>query len=620
MARILPAVVHRLLALYGRVEGRQLRTALRDPRAAQESLLREILRRNAGSEIGRRHGFATISGFDDYRERVPVVTADDIAHDVQRIASGERDVLTCERVTMLQPTSGSTGAPKLIPYTRSLQAAIGRGVAAWLDDLFKTYPALLNGTMYWQISPAAVPCESAARAGRNVAETGFRTDAEYLGGPLARLIDQVLAVPSRLRAIDDPEEWRMQTASYLLAAADLALISVWSPSMLLVILETIREEWAALIRGLGTSERSLSPYGRKMRSETAARGGRTPLPGCTRDRLRYLRRFGAQAPEDLGELWPKLAVISGWGDGASSTLVPAIRAAAPGVPFQPKGLIATEGIFSLPLGMVASGITRRNIAHSHIAHSDIVDSGIVDSDIADSDTLNSITAGRTNVWGAVPAIRSHVMELLDERGASRLVNEAEVGSTYSLVITTQGGLYRYRIGDLVRIDRIVDGNPVISFVGREGRVSDLVGEKIDESAVETAIAGALSVLGIAPRAAILSPVQAIPTSWYTLLIDVDSPDELLDRLAAEVDQTLARGFHYGHARRHRQLGPIRVNRVLNLLEHCHRYAAARGIRSGDLKPSALDLNGSLRRWIEEPSGSPGSPDEDDHRALRHASG
>jgi hypothetical protein len=50
----------------------QFRQALANPEQAQRSLLRNYLKKNAGTAFGRAHGFATIRTAEEYRQRVPL--------------------------------------------------------------------------------------------------------------------------------------------------------------------------------------------------------------------------------------------------------------------------------------------------------------------------------------------------------------------------------------------------------------------------------------------------------------------------------------------------------------------------------------------------------------------
>ncbi len=88
-----------------------------------------------------------------------------------------RRVLTGERVLLLEPTSGTTGGEKLIPYTESLRRQFQHAVAVWIADLFRNRPAVRRGRAYWSISPALAPLYHTAGG----VPVGFEDDAGYLG-------------------------------------------------------------------------------------------------------------------------------------------------------------------------------------------------------------------------------------------------------------------------------------------------------------------------------------------------------------------------------------------------------------------------------------------------------
>ena len=54
------------------------------------------------------YGFSAIRTVRDYQTRVPLSDYDDYRAGVARIAEGETQVLTCERVRLFEPTSGSS--------------------------------------------------------------------------------------------------------------------------------------------------------------------------------------------------------------------------------------------------------------------------------------------------------------------------------------------------------------------------------------------------------------------------------------------------------------------------------------------------------------------------------
>ena len=63
-----------------------------------------------------------------------------------------------------------------------------------------------------------------------------------------------------------------------------------------------------------------------------------------------------------------------------------------------------------------------------------------------------------------------------------LSHQLEIGQEYELVITNQAGLVRYRIGDVVKLERFENTTPVVSFQYRLGQLLN-VGEKDDGECV-----------------------------------------------------------------------------------------------------------------------------------------
>jgi len=110
----------------------RFRRALSRVRTEQERVLHGVLRKNQASAFGRRHGFSAICTVRDYQSRVPLSDYNDYRARVARIAEGETQVLTCERVRLFEPTSGSSPFNKssrnFVP--RSQGQTITAGIAA----------------------------------------------------------------------------------------------------------------------------------------------------------------------------------------------------------------------------------------------------------------------------------------------------------------------------------------------------------------------------------------------------------------------------------------------------------------------------------------------------------
>jgi hypothetical protein len=312
-------------------EAVRFRRATARVRVEQARVLRRLLHDNAATEFGRRHGFARIASVHEYQQRVPLRTYEDYGPAVEHVAAGIPNVLTREPVRLLEPTSGSTGATKLVPYTASLQREFQTGIRSWIADLFRHQPALMAGQAYWSASPVAT---ANARSPGGI-PIGFDDDASYVGGWQQRLVGAVMAVPAAVRHIADMDAFRYATLLALVRSANLRLMSVWNPTFLTLLLERLPDCGDALARDLRPDPRRADALGAALRAATPA--------------------------ERHAILWPRLSLISCWTDASAAT--PAVHLASlfPHARIQGKGLIATEAFISLPLaGHAGSALAVRS--------------------------------------------------------------------------------------------------------------------------------------------------------------------------------------------------------------------------------------------------------------------
>jgi hypothetical protein len=512
----------------------------------QESILRRILTANADTEFGRAHGFGSMRTAREYQRRVPLRDYDACAADIQRMARGERNVLTSGPVRLFEPTSGSSSAEKWIPYTSGLQREFQEGINAWIADLFLHDPALLCGQAYWSVSPATAG-ERKTAAGIPI---GFDEDAAYLGGWQQRAVGSLMAVPSAVRAISDMETFRYVTLLFLIRSRNLKLISVWNPTFLSLLVAPL-QEWGNLLahdleRGLIT-----------MRIAVPKGLSRSFGPDPSRaEALRVALRAGS--PTAIHALlWPALRLLSCWSDANSFAVAQNLAALFPQTRMQGKGLLATEGLVSFPL-------------YGH--------------------------------EGAALAICSHFLEFLavDAAGVCdtenpQLAQELERGQKYSVVLTTGGGLYRYQLQDLVEVVGKVNDCPLIRFLGRQNYVSDWFGEKLNEAHVSGILHDVFGALDLLPEFAMLACDTGTSVPGYVLYIECSASENVLHNAAARIEERLRENFHYNYARQLGQLAALRVFRASGAAESFVEAKRQSGQRAGAIKQMALDQRSGWSR-------------------------
>jgi len=223
----------------------------------------ELLKRNAHTAYLRHYGSPR-----DIRE-LPVVTYDDLRPWLERVYDGEPDVLFAGRPVAYERTSGSTGGSKLIPYSAEGLHDIQRAIAPWISRVMSE----ITGSVYLAISPAT-------RAPEFVGDIPVGlSDTAYVGAHKS-------AVPDN--SITDIDEWLAFTIEHLRAARDLQLISVWSPTFLLRLLDEAEFDW------------------------------------------------------------PQLKIISCWAHGTSKPYAEELARRFPHARIEPKGLMSTECIVTVP--------------------------------------------------------------------------------------------------------------------------------------------------------------------------------------------------------------------------------------------------------------------------------
>lgn len=558
-ARLLAANSAWAVLSYGR--SLAFRQAINDVAGTQRDVLIRIVRRNSASAFGKRHHFEEVRDVADFRSRVGLSDYDDYLPDIESIARGERSVLTAEPVLRLEPSSGSAASSKFIPYTSSLHEEFKNGLSAWIFDLFKSYRRLFSGSAYWSVSP-----NSPKEWPGSKVPTGFGDDAGYFGYWEQRLLEEILAVPAAVSQIEDIDAYRYVSLLFLLRDSDLALISVWNPSFLTLLLQKVPEWMPRLLRDI--KEGSITNPGRiapDLKEQLIRR--------CYADPQRAEYVVNAWGSSTFyQDIWPKLSLISCWADGHAGKSIAGIRSLFPAVPIQPKGLIATEGLVSFPLhGKTGSALSICSHFYEFIG-------------------IDSPCLGRKDIKNV------------------KLAHELEPGKRYSVVITMGGGFYRYQLQDIVEVTGFEKQCPLLRFISKEGKVSDMVGEKLNELHVAATVGEALGRYGLDPGFFLLAPEYgASGVPFYVLFLGFDSTGELdkniLAGLREEVERGLEDNYHYAHAVRLGQLSPVRLFIIdapdkaeLVYLEACGK----KGQRLGQVKPAALDLRAG---WSEVFAGS-----------------
>ena len=388
----------------------------------------------------------------------------------QARAAARRRPTRPEDVILEEPTSGTTGGTKWIPYTEQLRREFMRGVNPWMASVYLRHPGLFFRTHYWSISPF-----TEVRQPENGPRRGFAEDREYLGPVRVRLTRALFPVTAAVAEERNPERHLLKTAKALAASRRLGLVSVWHPSAFLRLLDFMAAH---------ADETTDDPH---LRDSLAA------------------RRFR--------EVWPHLVLISCWDAAFARADARKLREMFPGTEIEGKGLLATEGVVTIPwFGRRVAAVTSHNLAFERV-------------DDASGEPVPGTAVG---------------------------VEKLEAGKRYGVVLMTGNGFENYRLGDVVECVGFERRTPRLEFRYRAGGTVDLHGEKMHPAFAAEVVAKLEERFGRA-RFAVFSPRR--DRRGYRLFWETDG--KTLPGAAA-VEELLRANYHYAHAVNLRQLEPVEV--------------------------------------------------------------
>lgn len=491
-------------------EQRRFKRRCRDPRHAQLNLLGKWIRENEHTQFGRDHLFSSIRNLQDLRMQVPIRDYEGIRSYVDAIIAGGRGILTRCPPFMFNMTSGTTGAPKCIPWNASSDAAGSRLMRQWIYHVMKDHPGVLDHHAFCMVSPAV---------------EGYVGNGVPFGSASGRIYQRIppmvrrhYAIPYAVSGIEDYDQ-RYFAALRLSIAKRVSIASTPNPSTLVRLAEVGNQYKERIIRAIHDGNLGVALAGQPD-LQRALESSLQPDPLAAR-RLEKLSRIdGRLYPKHY---WPNLKLIGCWTGGSVGTQLDKLpRYFGTDVPVRDLGYLASEGRMSLPV-------------------SDHTPSGVL--------------AVNTNFYEFIPENE------IDNPSGTLLCDELETGKRYYVILTTAGGLYRYDINDVIEVTGWHGNAPLISFVRKGRDMTNITGEKMHVNhclAAMQRVADELE-LEITQYRFVADDADGV----YWVLIEPGNwcpTSTLRSTLAFSIDQALASlNIEYKHKRRSGRLSPPRVH-------------------------------------------------------------
>ncbi|KAL1566062.1 putative indole-3-acetic acid-amido synthetase GH3.1 [Salvia divinorum] len=418
----------------------------------QQTTLAGILSQNGEIEYLKRFNLDGATDREAFKSKIPVVTYEDILPFIRRIADGDRSPILCAHpISDFVLSSGTSGGEgKLIPAVkqdqdvRLLQYGLARAI------LNRHVKGLDKGK---SLRFVVIKPERRTQGGlmvRSVITRFFKIDVKNLPS------DAMKTASSPYEAVcceDIFQSMYTQMLCGLYERECIIRVGAIFASGLLRAIRFLQLNWKELTHDIRTG--SLDP----RVDDQAIRGCMTRVLRPEPELANWLAR---ECEKDKWEgiitrIWPNTKFIDTIVTGSMSQYIPAVDYYSGGLPVFCSMYASSE---------CAVGINFDPFCNP--------------SDV-------SYTFMPQSAYMEFLPLDPEFSEPVD------LVN-VEIGKEYELVITTYGGLYRYRVGDIFRVTGFHNSAPQFRFLARQNVLLSIDVDKTDEATLQGAVESAYKVL------------------------------------------------------------------------------------------------------------------------------
>lgn len=526
-------LLHQLSFQLTRRGQQRFEQATHQPEATQRARFSAIMAIISGSDSGYRYGLTQATAAEEFRQRVPITDYEDWHTLIKRQRSSAELLLSTEPCERYQPTSGSTAHIKWIPYSPAFLHELDQAINPWIADLYARYPGIRTGRHYWSLS--WVPTDLRSSAG------SINDDLQLLPWWKRLFMHHTMAVPQAVSLAPTSELSMFASLCYLCASRDLSLMSVWSPTFLLSLLDQLSLQRHAIAEVLerghwGEHQAALSHLSAPQQPHNAE----------------LLRRWNGQLNHTITQqLWPQLALISAWDTSSSETWARQLQRLFAHSAFQGKGLWATEGVVTIPYD------------------------------------------------GQYPlALDSHFYEFEDLESNQLLFSwELQPGMRVRPILTSGNGLLRYRTNDQLLVDGFIHHCPTLRFISRLSG-TDMVGEKMAPETALTLFQELAVQLPLQPITLLAVPAgEGVQRPAYVLLATGDPA--LSGTTSEQLEALLCNHFHYQLARELGQLGNARAIVCPDAMAVYTHLRLRSSAVAGNIKVEPLLLCPAAATWLTD---------------------
>ncbi|KAG0463363.1 hypothetical protein HPP92_019432 [Vanilla planifolia] len=416
----------------------------------QEKLLAEILRRNAMTEYLKAHKMNGATGSKTFKQQVPMVTYEDLKPYINRIADGDRSaILTGVPISELHISTGtSSGENKLIPFNDEMARCRLLFFSFVMPVFNKNVASVAKGKALYFLF---VKGETKTAGG--IKTIGGMTS--FLKSEYSRLQSSKFSSPfssntGPTAAILCPDTFQSMYAQMLCGLyhrLDVLRLGSIFASVVVRAIRFLQLHWHELAHDIATGTLNHAIVTDPSVRESISCVMTRPKP----DLARFITEqcSSGEWAGIIRKIWPNTRFIDAIVTGSMSQYINMLEYYGDGLPLASTLYVSSECCMGINLRPLAPPSEVSYLLLPNVAYFEFLPVG-------------------------------------DEQGLVDMAH-VELGKEYELVITNFAGLYRYRLGDVLRVAGFYKKAPLFQFARRSGAVLSVDVEKTDEAMLQRAV-------------------------------------------------------------------------------------------------------------------------------------
>ncbi|XP_058779939.1 indole-3-acetic acid-amido synthetase GH3.6-like [Vicia villosa] len=424
----------------------------------QKKILAEILSKNANVEYLQRHGLNGQTDSETFKKLVPVITYEDIQNDINRIANGDASpILTSNSISNFLTSSGTSGGErKLIPATeeefvrRSLLMSLCMPIInQFVPDLDKGKGMYLMFIKNESKTPGGIKASPAL--------TTYYKSSHFLNRPYDPYAN-FTSPNETVLCLDSYQSMYSQLLCGLCQNNEVLRVGAIFASGLIRAIRFLEKKWSLLCDDIRTG--TINP----LITDSSVRVSVMKILKPDKDLADFIQ---SECSKDswqgiITRLWPNTKYVDVIVTGTMSQYIPTLDYYSNGLPLVSTMYASSECFFGVNLNPLCKPC---DVSYTLIPN--------------------------MCYYEFLPVNRSNFS--VHEKEKQELVDlvDVKLDQEYELVITTYAGLYRYKVGDVLKVTGFKNKAPQFSFVCRKNVILSIDSDKTDEVEIQNAIKNAV---------------------------------------------------------------------------------------------------------------------------------